>query len=293
MIRFFFFFLGWGLCLLFLLQSPADPRTLVCTWVVLAEVVGGGGRLSRTQTWLPYGEQQTPPAASRTPRCPAVLQLPQSFLPGVAGTAGLRAQSSGLRGHRGRGREPRPLEGKGLPNAEVLRTGKPLCVPSSSRGRGRGGQCHSQRGPGGSWSPAWQGTWHRHEHCGWCPKETGVRRGQLWVCARRGASELELPSPGLACPPGLPGSTEPLPGERAFGRRWAQPIPTLSAELPGDTLLGLLDIRWLSRWSQPPLLPEPSPNCWRSGRSEGRLWVLQGPWEEVRADLSILPSLTS
>lgn len=40
-------FLGWGLCLLFLLQSPADPRTLLYTWAVLAVVVGEGDRVER------------------------------------------------------------------------------------------------------------------------------------------------------------------------------------------------------------------------------------------------------
>ena len=40
-------FLGWRLCLLFLLQSPADPRTLLYTWAVLAVVVGEGDGVER------------------------------------------------------------------------------------------------------------------------------------------------------------------------------------------------------------------------------------------------------
>jgi hypothetical protein len=40
--RWYIFFWGGG-CLLFLLQSPADPETLVYTWVVLV-VVGSRGR---------------------------------------------------------------------------------------------------------------------------------------------------------------------------------------------------------------------------------------------------------
>lgn len=46
-------FLGRGLCLLFLLQSPADPRTLLYTWAVLAVVVGEGDGVERSSPGNP------------------------------------------------------------------------------------------------------------------------------------------------------------------------------------------------------------------------------------------------